>query len=224
MIAVKIFIRFFKKIYFHYRLFGAQERWRKNNKHNYTVIENIFAFDNIKVGKFTYGPITVYRWGTIEEGLTIGSFCSIASGVKFILGGNHDTNTLSTWPFAYFFGDKQIVATTKGPIEVGDDVWIGTDVTILSGIKIGKGSVLAAGSLICKDVEPYSIMGGNPAKLIKKRFPDKIIDTLQQFQFEPLSEQFAVENMDIFTTKLDEDNFTQIRNWQTNEKRENTSE
>lgn len=213
MIVLKAFLRFIKKIYHSYKLFHCQERWRKINAHNFTVVENDFSFENIKVGKYTYGPIIVYRWGSKGEGLSIGNFCSIAKGVKFILGGNHDMDKISTYPFEFYFGKNKIVATTKGPIIIEDDVWIGTDVIIMSGVKIGKGSVVAAGSIVTKNVEPYSIVGGNPAKLIKKRFPDYIITELTKFDYDTLSDKKIIENIEFLTSKLDENNLIVIKSY-----------
>ncbi len=197
-----IIIRFLKKINFYIKLFLSQEKWRKLNSHNFTTIENSFIFDNISIGKHTYGPLIVYRWNSENEKLEIGNFCSIASGVKFILGGNHETNTFSTYPFEYYFNNQKLVATSKGPIIIEDDVWIGTDSIILSGVKIGKGAVIAAGSVVVKDVLPYSIVGGNPAKFIKFRFEEKLVSKVIDFDISIIEDKKITENLNLLNSKL----------------------
>ncbi len=202
MIIINILIRFLKKFFHLFRLFLFQEKWRKINSHNYTTIENIFSFDNITVGNYTYGPLIVYRWGSEKEGLKIGNFCSVASGVKFILGGNHETKTFSTYPFSHFFNNNELVATSKGPIIIEDDVWIGTDTIILSGITIGKGAVIAAGSVVTKNVDSYTIIGGNPAKLIKKRFEDVLLENVIDSSITKLNEKNISNNLGLLNTNL----------------------
>lgn len=111
--------------------------------------------------------------------LKIGKFCSIASKVSFFLGGNHNINRISTWlPYLDMKYDQSRDLLTKGDIIIENDVWIGRDSTILSGVKIGTGSVIGTSAVVAKDVEPYSIVVGNPAKIIKKRFDDRQIQIL----------------------------------------------
>lgn len=154
------------------------KKWRHINSHNQTFLMKRCNVDIISVGKETYGPIYVESWGAENEGLIIGSYCSISIGVKFILGGNHFYNTITTYPFKVKLGVTKEEAFSKGKIVIEDDVWIGMDATILSGVRIGKGSVVGTGSVVAKDVPPYSIVVGNPAKVIKKRFNDEIINCL----------------------------------------------
>ena len=116
--------------------------------------------------------------------LNIGKFCSIADQVVFILGGEHSTQSKSTFPFTSFpkqwknidFDSGQPIS--KGDINIGNDVWIGYRATILSGVSIGNGAVIGAGSVISKNVAPYSIVAGNPAKLIRMRFKKSQIESL----------------------------------------------
>jgi acetyltransferase-like isoleucine patch superfamily enzyme len=115
-----------------------------------------------------------------DDKLTIGSFCSVANDVIFILSGEHHIHRVSTYPFKEFgkhvpkFVDY-VDTKTKGPIVVGNDVWIGCRATILSGVKIGNGAVIGAGSVVVKDVPPFAIVGGVPAEIIAYRFnPDQI--------------------------------------------------
>ena len=142
------------------------------------------------VGRYTYGfeNISIKQWG---EGATlkIGSFCSIAGNIRVFLGGNHRTNWITTYPFGHVFADElggqHIVGhpSTKGDVDIGDDVWIGEAVTIMSGVTIGNGSVLAANSTVTKDVAPYQVVGGNPARLIKERFDDELIALLNELRW-----------------------------------------
>ncbi|WP_316931465.1 CatB-related O-acetyltransferase [Chryseobacterium formosense] len=154
-----------------------RRQWAIKNKHNFTAVNSIFSFKKVMVGKGTYGLLNILTWNQDDEFLEIGNYCSIASGVKFILGGNHKVDNVSTYPFL-FFNRNENEALTKGKTTIEDDVWIGTDVIILSGLTIGKGSIIAAGAVVTKSFPPYSVIGGNPAKLIKKRFNDSDIEYL----------------------------------------------
>ena len=117
-------------------------------------------------------------------GLRIGAFCSIASGVTVALGGNHRTDWITTFPFGHVFvaelGGAGIVGhpRSRGDVVIGNDVWIGTNATILSGVTIGDGAVIAANATVVKDIGPYEIWGGNPATLIRKRFADEVVRAL----------------------------------------------
>ena len=180
-------------------------KWKKKNPHNYTTIKKTFDIEKVTVGKMSYGPLEVYEWGNANEELKIGNYVSIASGVKFILGGNHYYNTFSTYPFRVMCLNEEREAYSNGPIVIEDDVWIATDATILSGVNIGKGAVIAAGSVVVKDVPPYSIVGGNPAKVIKYRFEDKIIQRLMNIDISKINEKINKNNIEIFYEKLNEE-------------------
>ena len=202
MIIVYTILNILRAFYYTVKLAYHKAKWRSYNAHNQTVASNIFSFDNISVGRSTYGIITVYRWGSAGEGLHIGNFCSIASGVKFILGGNHHTDTISTYPFEYYYDGGKNVAVSKGPIIVEDDVWIGSDVSILSGITIGKGSVIAASSVVTKDVEPYSIIGGNPSRVLKFRFTTEEMNIIRKVDFAKLDDKTIRDNLGILSERV----------------------
>lgn len=157
--------------------------WRKKNKLNKVIPLNYIPLNMIEVGIESYGKLKTYCYGMNNERLKIGNFVSIAEGVKFILGGNHEINTFTTYPFKVMVLGEKVEAWTKGPIIVKDDVWIGTDALILSGVTIGQGAIIAAGSVVTKDVPAYSIVGGNPAKVIKYRYSKEIIDEMITFDW-----------------------------------------
>ena len=159
--------------------------WMNNNKHNKTTASNFFDFKKVSVGRETYGPLTVGTYGSQDGKLEIGDFVSIAEGVKFILGGEHFINKVTTFPIKKIFYNED-EAFAKGSIIVEDDVWIGTDALILSGVRIGKGSIIAAGAVVTKDVVEYSIVGGVPAKIIGHRFPADVVQELRSLDLKKI--------------------------------------
>ncbi len=139
-------------------------------------------------GKYTYGTPNIH-WVNNDAKLVVGNFCSIAGNVNIYLGGNHRTDWVTTYPFGHinqhifnnFNGNGN--PSTKGNVIIGNDVWIGNNVTIMSGVTIGDGVVIANNSHVVKNVEPYSLVGGNPAKLIKYRFSQEQIEKLLQIKW-----------------------------------------
>lgn len=137
----------------------------------------------VEVGDFTYGNPKVKEWGE-DTKLIIGKFCSISSDVVILLGGNHRVDWITTYPFPVLTHEWPTASNikghpaTKGDVIIGNDVWIGYGATILSGIVIGDGAAIGARSVVAKNVEPYSIVAGNPAREIKKRFNDETIKKL----------------------------------------------
>lgn len=162
-------------------------------------LKNIIRNPNIIVGDYTYyddfenvenfEKNVKYHFEFIGDKLRIGKFCMIASDVKFIMNGaNHLTNAISTFPFAIFGNGwenamEEKSYPKKGDIIIGNDVWIGYNTTIMSGVTIGDGAIIATNSTVIKDVEPYSIVGGNPAFEIRKRFPEEIITKLLELKW-----------------------------------------
>lgn len=155
------------------------------------------------IGKYTYGLPKIYKLESTSQ-LQIGKFCSIANDVKIFLDGEHEINNISTYPFGYFKDfktQKRYVTKSKGKVIIGNDVWIGNGVTILSGVNIGDGAVIGACSLITKNIEPYTIVGGIPAKTIKKRFDDKTIEKLLKIKWWNWSDEKIQKNVEILLSK-----------------------
>lgn len=143
---------------------------------------NLAAYE---IGDYTYGRPRVIRF---EDGaqLRIGKFCSIADDAVFMLGGHHRTNWVSTYPFSNFFEFAwkcENVHIFKGDIDIGNDVWIGQEAFILSGVKVGDGAVIGARAVVAKDVQPYSIVVGNPARHIRFRFNEATVESLLKMKW-----------------------------------------
>ena len=136
----------------------------------------------LTIGECTYGMPTVIKYRGDKNRVIIGKFCSIADQVTIFVGGNHRTDWVSTYPFRVMFdlpGKFQNGHPAScGDVIIGSDVWIGYNATILSGRTIGHGAVIAAQSVVSRDVPPYIVVGGNPAKMIKQRFSDEQISAL----------------------------------------------
>lgn len=179
-----------------------QKRYRKLNSHNNTIIMNYCDLNKIVVGKKTYGGIHITDWSPLDTKLIIGSYCSIAPGVQFLLGGEHQIKSISTYPFkVYNFGYLR-EAGSKGDIIIKDDVWIGTNAIICSGVTIGQGAIVAAGAVVTKNVEPYAIVGGNPAKLIKYRFTDECVKELTNLNIVDLFDRFTERELELIYDDL----------------------
>ena len=181
---------------------------RTNDKET-VYLKNVITRPSIEVGDYTmYNDYVrdprefeknnvLYHYPVNGDRLKIGRFCSIACGAKFIFtSANHALGSLSTYPFPIFFEEwgldpKDISSAwdNKGDIEVGNDVWIGYEAVILSGVKIGDGAIIGARAVVTKDVEPYAIVGGVPAKQIRKRFDDDTIDKLMKLRWWDMDEE-----------------------------------
>lgn len=166
-----------------------RRNWRKANSHNYTYAINKFNFSSVEIGKNTYGPIEVYT--DVENvKLKIGSFCSIGKNTVFLLGHEHCYKHVSTYPFRYrILKTVNCESVSKGDIVVGDDVWFGQKTTVLSGVEIGQGAIIATGAVVTKNVPPYAIVAGVPAKIIKYRFDKSIIRELIKINYDVLTNE-----------------------------------
>lgn len=149
------------------RFYRAQERFRKR-------------YPNYRIGLGTYGMPTVHDW---DEGstLSIGSYCSIADNVQIFLGGGHRIDWVSSYPFPAYLPEAAEIKEfggSRGDVVIGSDVWLCANCTILSGVKVGHGAVVAAGAVVSRDVQPYSIVAGNPAQHIRWRFDEHVRNEL----------------------------------------------
>ncbi|KNZ33107.1 MAG: hypothetical protein AD742_07535 [Methylibium sp. NZG] len=132
------------------------------------------------VGRGTYGDPQVHDWGEGAK-LHIGAFCSIADGVQIFLGGEHRMDWVTTYPFSAMWpgaGHFKGHPATKGDVMIGNDVWIAREAMILSGVRIGDGAVVGARAVVSKDVEPYAVVAGNPARVLKHRFEPAVVERL----------------------------------------------
>jgi acetyltransferase-like isoleucine patch superfamily enzyme len=150
--------------------------------------KDFFIDSSYVIGEYTYGKPEVLHWGE-DANLQIGKFCSIADHVTIFLGGNHRTDWITTYPFTIlnnkFPNAINITGhpSTKGDVIVENDVWIGYGASIMSGVRVGNGAVIGAFSVVTKDVEPYTIVAGNPAKMIRKRFSEDHIRFLLKIKW-----------------------------------------
>lgn len=179
-----------------------RKKYRRLNAHNETVIKNYCDLSHVVVGSHSYGEIDVIDHSSLDNKLYIGSYCSIAPNVQFILGGEHSTKSISTFPFKVMCFGQTREAGSKGDIVVKDDVWIGASAVIGSGVTIGQGAVIAAGSVVTKDVEPYAIVGGIPAKLIRHRFDKELREKLCSIDLVKLYGSFTKQDLDFIYSEL----------------------
>lgn len=170
--------------------------WRKRNPHNYTTVGNKFCMDDVNVGRYTYGCLNVLDSNPGIAKLSIGDFCSIAPNVTFILSDEHVSNTFFTYPIRRKILNGKPEAISKGNINIEDDVWIGYGVIIMSGVHIGRGTIIGAGSVVTKDLPDYSIACGVPAKVIKYRFDKHVIAHLQNIDYKNIDENFLEKNIE----------------------------
>ena len=180
-----------------------QSKWDKKNQKNGCRLRGYIPLDNIDIGDYSYGDVNVL-WIDGVSRIKIGSFCSIAPDVHFIIGADHEIKSLSTYPFKVrITGEEQFEAKSKGNIVIDDDVWIGYGSKILSGVHVGQGAVIAAGAVVSKDVPPYAIVGGVPAKVIRTRFSDDVIEYLKTLDYGQLTKELIRVHLDDLYKPLD---------------------
>ncbi len=191
-------------------------------------LKNVISSPYIKVGDYTmYNDFVhdpkdfeqnnvLYQYPINHDNLIIGKFCSIACGAKFLFNSaNHTLSSLSTYPFPLFFEEWQLNKNNvtdawdnKGDIIIGNDVWIGYEAIILAGVTIGDGAIIGARAVVTKDVAPYTIVGGIPAKMIKKRFDDKTIADLLNMKWWNWSTEKIAQNIEA----IQSGNMNQLKN------------
>ena len=187
---------------------------RKDDK-TIVYLKNCVTSPFIEVGDYSFyhdfeNPLdfeskcVLYHYPYVNnDRLKIGKFCSIAYGTKFLFNGaNHTLNSLSTYPFPVLADEWDLAEPitdawdNKGDIVVGNDVWIGFEAVIMAGVTIGDGAIIGSRAVVTKDVEPYSIVGGIPAKLIRKRFSEEKILELLEMKWWNWSEEMIKKNLD----------------------------
>lgn len=182
---------------------NSEKIYPRTNDHETVYLKSVVKDPNILVGDFTmYNDFVndprqfeknnvLYHYPINHDKLVIGKFCSIACGAKFLFtSANHTKTSLSTYPFPIFFEewgldiqDIKSAWDNKGDIIIGNDVWIGYEAVILSGVTVGDGAIIGARAVVTKDVPPYTVVGGVPAKTICKRFSDDTITDLQKIRW-----------------------------------------
>lgn len=189
-------------------------------------IKNVIKNPNIIIGDYTYyddkdgaenfEEHVTHHYDFIGDKLIIGKFCAIGRGVEFVMNGaNHRMNSVTTYPFNILGNGWENVPISlddlpiKGNTIVGNDVWIGQNVTIMPGVAIGDGAIIAANSTVSKDVPPYHIVGGNPVRILKKRFDDELIEYLLKLQWWNWSAEKITANLEILLSS-DLDRIKQI--------------
>jgi len=171
----------------------------------------------LKAGKYTYfgsgssggnhSDKPIIRFPEPNSTLRFGSFCSVGAGLVVFLGGNHRTDWVSTFPFGntpeglFFNKQSKSLISSNGNVTIGNDVWIGENVTIMSGVTVDDGAVIAANSHVVKNVEPYSIVGGNPARHIKYRFSQEQIEKLLKIKWWDWDDEKIQENIPLLCNK-----------------------
>ena len=207
-----------------YRLRGSSQlnnfrlEFKEKFPNTHIVPMNVFDLTKLEIGHFSYGGLNVMMWINPDVFLKIGICVSIAADVIFILEGNHSYNTVTTYPISVEADNWNItgkdpahIASTNGPIIVKDDVWIGVGAIIMSGVTINQGAIVAAGSIVTKNVAPYAIVGGNPAKEIKKRFSDEIINKLlARADYSKMTLDKMKKHKALLNLPLDEKNIEEI--------------
>lgn len=165
------------------------------NINTVTYVKPTIKRKNISVGDFTYisdsdfEKHVTHHYDFYDDQLIIGKFCQIAAGVEFVMNGvNHQMNAVTTFPFYILEGWEQEVPAIetmplKGDTTIGNDVWIGQNATIMPGVTVGDGAIIGANSLVSKDVAPYTIVAGNPARMIRKRFDEELIAILTKLKW-----------------------------------------
>ena len=188
-------------IYGKIKQYKTQKQWRKNNSNNFTEMLNDFNIRQVEVGEGTYGGLNVLTFDDSHM-LKIGAYCSIGPGVQFVLSADHRLDVVSTYPWKVKILGQENEAISKGDIVVEDDVWIGMNSIVLSGVRIGKGAVISAGSVVTKDVPPFAIVGGVPAKVIKYRFEQDVIKKLIEIDYNRIEKTFIKDNLGSFYKSL----------------------
>ena len=151
----------------------------------------------LQVGKHTYGKPKIISF-LADDRVVIGKFCSIGEEVTIVASGEHVINRISTFPLKSRFGSKEVDSRRKGPVIIGNDVWIGTKSVILSNVSIGDGAVVGAASVVTRSVPPYAVVAGVPAKILRYRFTEDQIRKLLEIAWWNWEEEKILANIEHF--------------------------
>lgn len=186
----------------HIKLNSFRRGWMRAHPDSELIPMNCFPKNIVEVGRYSYGELNVITFDSKTK-LCIGSFVSIAQQVTFLLDVEHYIDHFSTFPWKVkMLGESTPETFSKGDIVIGDDVWIGYGATIMSGVKIGQGAVIAAGAMVTKDVPPYAVVAGVPAKVIKYRFSDDYIRQMKKIDFNDFTDEIIRNNLSNLYTHL----------------------
>lgn len=185
------------------KLYLANQALKRRYPSSDLRLLNLFDPERIQIGIYSYAHINVISFNQKSK-IRIGNYCSVAQNVKFIIDAEHSLKTISTFPFKVkCLGIVDEEALSKGDIIVDDDVWIGYGATILSGVKIGQGAVIAAGAVVTSDIPPYAIVGGVPAHILKYRFSTDVIEYFRTFDFGALTKEMIDKYIEELYTDID---------------------
>ena len=193
---------------------NKNEKFPNKNVPSVCFIKNVITRPNIQVGDYTYyddkngadkfEEHVTHHYEFLGDKLIIGKFCQIASGITIIMNGaNHRMNSITTYPFNIMGNGWEKVTPKledlpfKGDTIIGNDVWIGQNVTILPGVHIGDGAIIGANSVVTKDIPAYHIAGGNPCKIIRKRFDEELINYLEEIKWWDWEDEKIFKNLEI---------------------------
>lgn len=191
-----LFFQGLKELLKPYKVGIRKTKWKKLHPGSDTIPMNDFDFSHVEIGTGAYGELNVVDFGG-DCKLTIKNYVSVAQHVTFILNADHYTNHISSYPFKVkTLNIASSESFGKGSIIIDDDVWIGYGATILSGVHIGQGAVVAAGAVVTSDVPPYAIVGGVPAKVIKYRFEPELIEALLKIDYSKLTKEQIESHID----------------------------
>lgn len=216
MILKKIVNTIFYRASKAYEFYKFRNAFREKFPHTNLWPLQVFDLSRLDAGRYSYGPINVIMWPHKNPGdckLVIGDYVSIARETLFVVGTNRRYDKISMFPFAYrVLKDEEALDETKGSIIVRDDVWIGARATILPGVTVNQGAIIAAGSVVTKDVPAYALVAGNPAKAIKYRFNETIIEQLLSFaDYSTLTVERVREFRELLQLPLDEKSIQRMK-------------
>lgn len=190
------------------------EQWNRRNPHNTVRPVGYVPLHLVTVGAYSYGQlrVIVYRPDTVQCTVRIGNFVSISSDVRFILDGNHPMDTYTTYPLKSMLTGERAAedANSKGDILIEDEVWVGHNVTFLSGVRVGRGAIIAAGSVVTKDIPDFTVAGGVPARLIRRRFGDEMERRVASRRLIEIPRHVIESNLALFYRPLDEATMSDI--------------